>query len=504
LFIAWKPASDNTSPSARISYRIFIATKAGGQDFGKPTAVAPPGATSAELFVGITSNTTYSVVVRAVDEAGNADDNVTEKTATTAADKTAPVFAGAASATTAGPAAVTVTWAPAKDDLTPPEGIVYYIYGAQVSGKKVLESLLAVSEPGATSFLVKNLPDADKPTFFAVRARDGAGNIDLNVKEVSALPGKDVTPPSFAGCSGAVTNNGGGIDVLWDPAADDGTAPADLIYEVWASTVPELQDFGAPPNGSSVGGSAVTITGLAPSTDYYVVCRARDASGNQDKNLSQKSARTPADAEPPTFLGLSGISDVSTTSLRLTWAPASDNVNDPADLVYDVYQAEAPGAESFAVPTKTSAPGDASIVIDGLGTSQRYYFVVRARDKSGNQEKNVVEQSVTTAVSFKLNVQPILSNACATDGCHSTNNAQSGLILSPGFAFGNIVNVVATQVAPERRVVPGSPDASYLFRKIINAPGIVGGVMPPGGLTPLTEAQLTTINAWIAEGAANN
>lgn len=504
LFVAWKAATDDHTAASHISYRIFASTKSGGQDFSKPTAIAPPGATSAELFVGIVAGNDYYVVVRAVDEAGNSDTNVVEKTTQIKKDQTPPVFAGITSASTAGPAAVTVAWDPAIDDLTPSEGIVYYVYGGPVAGADVLQHLLGVSEPGASSFVVKQLADSDAPTYFAVRARDGGGNVDDNTKQASALPGKDTTPPTFAGCSGAVTNASGGIDVVWEPASDDGTAENGITYEVYVSTIPESQNFTAAPAGSVVAATSLTLTGLAAATDYYMVCRARDASGNQDKNLSQKGARTPNDVTPPTFAGAEGVANETTKSLDVIWTAATDDLSSPDQIVYEIYQATKPGTESFTTPTLTTLPGATSATISGLSAGKKYYFVVRARDKAGNAETNTIEVVGSTRVSFKADVQPIFNTSCALAGCHSTDLPQSGLILSPGFAYNNLVMAPSTQAAPQLRVQPGDPDGSYLERKLAGSPGIVGGVMPPNGTTPLTAAQRAKITQWIAEGAVNN
>jgi hypothetical protein len=61
-------------------------------------------------------------------------------------------------------------------------------------------------------------------------------------------------------------------------------------------------------------------------------------------------------------------------------------------IVYDVYQASAPGGEDFSTPTYTTAPGATSFVTLPLPTDQAVYFVVRARDKAGNSDANTVER----------------------------------------------------------------------------------------------------------------
>ncbi len=80
----WPPAADNVSTPQEISYRIFLATTSGGQDFSQPTATSAPGAAGATLG-SLSANTTYYAVVRAVDAAGNVDTNTFELTVQTPA-----------------------------------------------------------------------------------------------------------------------------------------------------------------------------------------------------------------------------------------------------------------------------------------------------------------------------------------------------------------------------------------------------------------------------------
>jgi mono/diheme cytochrome c family protein len=55
------------------------------------------------------------------------------------------------------------------------------------------------------------------------------------------------------------------------------------------------------------------------------------------------------------------------------------------------------------------------------------------------------------------------------------------------------------------RSEPGSPEKSYLYHKITGTQDEVGGSgerMPKGG--QLSDAEIATIRAWIAEGALDN
>jgi chitinase len=81
LDLAWPEAIDDFSAPSNITYEIFVATTAGGEDFTTTTRTVV-GATKYTV-TGLKAATTYYVVVRARDEGGNTDLNKNEKSATT-------------------------------------------------------------------------------------------------------------------------------------------------------------------------------------------------------------------------------------------------------------------------------------------------------------------------------------------------------------------------------------------------------------------------------------
>src|SRR5947209_19527637 len=60
-----------------------------------------------------------------------------------------------------------------------------------------------------------------------------------------------------------------------------------------------------------------------------------------------------------------------------------------------------------------------------------------------------------TGVDFKTQIQPIFTRNCALSGCHATDSASGGMILDASQSYANLVNVVSSEVAPDKRVVPG-------------------------------------------------
>ena len=96
----------------------------------------------------------------------------------------------------------------------------------------------------------------------------------------------------------------------------------------------------------------------------------------------------------------------------------------------------------------------------------------------------------------------IFSPTCAQVGCHNVLGQQSQMVLSAGRAYAATVNVPSVEMPSLRRVQPGDPASSYLYRKITGA-GITGDRMPQG-LPPLSDAQIALIRDWIRRGAPND
>ena len=161
-------------------------------------------------------------------------------------DTVAPTFAGVTGAAPAGAGAVTLSWAAASDDDTPPAAIVYFVYvGNQLAAFDYSTPTL-ITDPGVTSVTVPYLYDPTLVYSFVVRARDAAGNLDTNTATATSRAGADTTPPQFAGCASAIADSAGSAVVTWSLATDAAT-PQDLIaYDVYAANKPGGFDFTKP------------------------------------------------------------------------------------------------------------------------------------------------------------------------------------------------------------------------------------------------------------------
>ena len=131
-------------------------------------------------------------------------------------------------------------------------------------------------------------------------------------------------------------------------------------------------------------------------------------------------------------------------------------------------------------------------------------------DSGGGTRGCKCEPPDCPTVSFNGNIQPLFNRSCATSSqCHGPNGAQ-GLDLTAGNSIRNTVGVKATQKLGAVLIRPGNPDNSYLYQKMINAPGIAGIVMPQGcpgnplgGATCPTDSDLSAMEQWITECATD-
>lgn len=93
---------------------------------------------------------------------------------------------------------------------------------------------------------------------------------------------------------------------------------------------------------------------------------------------------------------------------------------------------------------------------------------------------------------------------CRVETCHGSSLA-GGLDLRWGAAHYALVGVPAANAAAaaagKKRVVPGDPDASFLWQKLTGALADDEGIRMPGVGSPLGVLQLEVLRAWITAGA---
>jgi mono/diheme cytochrome c family protein len=100
-----------------------------------------------------------------------------------------------------------------------------------------------------------------------------------------------------------------------------------------------------------------------------------------------------------------------------------------------------------------------------------------------------------TAPAVPDEVKALFKEHCAV--CHKGVFAPKGLKLAPDALPGSVVNVASKEKPDLKRVVPGSPNTSYLLMKVRGAEGISGTIMPPPRKTPLTADEIALLEKWV-------
>ncbi|RRB09587.1 fibronectin type III domain-containing protein, partial [Larkinella knui] len=166
----------------------------------------------------------------------------------------------------------------------------------------------------------------------------------------------------------------------------------------------------------------------------------------------------PPDTQPPTPPSALTATNITATSLQLTWNPATDNV---AVTGYDVYRNGTKINPSLV--TNTTYP------VTGLAPATAYAFLVVARDAAANASANSNTANATTLTAPVGNQPPVAPNPLALNA--ATVNVSYNSNALPAFTDpeGDALTYSLTGLPapltfnPATRVVSGTPTASGTF-----------------------------------------
>jgi chitodextrinase/predicted esterase len=335
--LTWSGATDNLGVSA---YNVYA-----GDVLRESTA------DDTIALAELDEYTEYSIRVEAVDADGNESDSGPGLTVRTR-DATAPRWSdGARLEADAAGVDVLLSWV--HTDVTDAVGVVgYRVYqdGRQVAG------------PTTASYHLRGLTEGASYEF-RMEAVDAAGNASSDGPTRGVRVG-DFTAPTWArGSALTVRDNdtGHSFKVEW-PEASDNVGVAS--YAVRLDGV--LQTSGS--------ARAALAADLYDATSYLVSVRATDAAGNVSEDLEQ-SFTTP-DVTPPIWApGMKlAASNVSDSSVDLTWSGAGDNGGVAGYFV---------STHAGAAPTLIAEVSGSSYTASGLADGMRLEFGVEAFDAAG-------------------------------------------------------------------------------------------------------------------------
>jgi len=158
------------------------------------------------------------------------------------------------------------------------------------------------------------------------------------------------------------------------------------------------------------------------------------------------------------------------------------------------------GARAAELPTATATPAATA-----AGTPPPT-ATTRPTDATPRAATPTAAPSATpAAVAFQRLQDEIFTPRCATQFCHSQQTRSGGLVLEAGAAYDALVGAMPTIAAARDagllRVDPFAPETSFLLRKLTEPSSRTFGARMPLVGTPLTDADVDLIRAWIAAGA---
>ena len=415
--IEWDPATDNKTAQSEIEYSVYKCKIVPGEEEKRELFIErKKGITSCEVTGLDFLNADYRFYVKAYDSAGNCIEY--ESDVVNRLELSDCIGLSTSSieirCTKQTPNSITIGWEPAfwesdfepdiwepsPDTKTALSEIEYSVYKAKVTsnGKEERRELF-VEHLKNISCEVTNLEPNTRYRFF-VEAFSPVLDLWLSYKDseyFSTLEGKDTEAPQVSSMDIQATNiTPESINIAWQAAIDNKTAPSEILYEVYVNK-------GTSGRGekkySWKGFTTCMITGLEPNTQYCFTVVAKDTSGNETVyNSAVYRTAVEKDMNAPVISSnVINATNITTNSITLSWQAATDNKTSSTEILYYVYQ---------GTTCIKSAKGITSHVVTGLSPKTRYSFYVEARDNSGN-----VTRYVTKVVETKDTVAPIATDA---------------------------------------------------------------------------------------------
>ncbi len=427
--LSWTPATDNVAVT---NYRIYNNGN---------LLIASTGNVTSYMLTGLNANTAYNLTIRALDAAGNESNDSNNANFNTAAivtpDTENPSIPLNLVASNITQTTVDLSWTPATDNVAVTN---YRIYN---NG-----NLLIASTGNVTSYILTGL-NANTAYNLTIRAIDAANNESGDSNNANFNTAAIVTPdtenPSIPLNLVASNITQTTVDLSWTPATDNVAVTNYRIYNNGNLLVASTGNV-----------TSYTLTGLNANTAYNLTIRALDAAGNESNDSNNANFNTAAivtpDTENPSIPLNLVASNITQTTVDLSWTPATDNV---AVTNYRIYNN---GNLLIA-----STGNVTSYTLTGLNANTAYNLTIRAIDAANNEsgdsnnEVFITLEPDTTSPTNPLNLVASnitqttadLSWTAATDNVGVTNyrvyNSGNLLVASTG----NITNYLITGLTPE-------------------------------------------------------
>ena len=331
-------------------------------------------------LTGLTPETTYQIVVEAVDEAGNiARARAVE--VVTLEDTEAPDAPTNVKASEITETSAKITWTASTDNV---EVAGYNIY---VDEAKINESLVTVTE--------YTLTDLKAGTEYKVVVESVDTSSNTQSSEAVTVKTVDTTKPSSPSevAVGKITHNS--AEVTWQESTDNVGVTGYNIYL----------------NNKLVNTSPVTelrceLTALEAETEYQVKVEALDEAGNTSvSDPTSFTTKTAPDNEAPTAPGGVAVSSITDNSAVVSWTASTDNVGVAG---YNIYLND---NKINALPVT-----ELQFQLTGLAAETEYQVRIEAVDGAGNTSSSGSISFATEALQTSDNEAPTVPSGVAVSG----------------------------------------------------------------------------------------
>ncbi len=416
---SWTAATDNITSAANLQYALYRSTSSNISSIAdievNGTVVMDYSANTLNYTAsGLNAATTYYFNVIVKDATGNKS-AYSVSSQMTQADMTPPVpgSSGAISTSYITKSSMVLSWTKAVDNYTAQSAIRYEVRRSTSNNIGTVATFkngtIVKAFTNDISTVVAEALMPNTTYYFNVMAMDASGNRAV-YSMTSAATEADISGPApgnygiinFAGTTMQETA------ISWAKASDEATYFEDLEYALYMSTSSNIATVAnAEANGTMIMDyeldvASFPMTDLVPGTTYYFNVLVRDELGNKSA-YEMGAVTTVADTLAP-VPGNSGsvLSDSAmTSSVRISWSKAEDDITEQSDIAYVLYK-----SMSNNISTVAQMESNGTVVmgytadvtefnVTGLNTSSVYYFNVAAKDAAGNKAAYVPAKVAT-------------------------------------------------------------------------------------------------------------
>jgi fibronectin type 3 domain-containing protein len=464
--LAWSASTDSVGVTG---YRVERCTGAGCSSFaqiGTPTSTSFADTT-------VSSATSYSYRVRAVDAAANLS-GYSNTAAVTTPDNIPPSAPTGLTATSPNATTVNLAWNVSTDNVGVAGYRVERCTGAGCS------SFAQIGTPTSTSFSDTTASGATNYSY-RVRAVDAANNLGGYSSTATVTTADNVAPSAPTGVT-ATSPSSTTVNLSWTASTDNIGVTGYRVERCAGAGCASFAQIG------TASATSFSDTSLAGTTSYSYRVSATDATGNLSGYSSVATVVTPDTIAPSAPTGLTAASPNSNT-VNLSWN-ASTDTGGSGLAGYRIFRSGTQIGTSG-----TTAFSDTSVV----GTTA-YSYTVAAYDGTGNTSTQSSAASVTTPDTIAPSTPNLNSWAVTStvtlNWSASTDTGGSGLAGYRVFHGCPVGLVIATTTALTYNAPIPSAGAtcSYTISAYDNAGNISGESNAATASTPAVPSAPTSIS----------